>query len=336
MGVKGEGMSRKHCLLFVLALTLLIGGGGLSGHAISGRYVDVEIEAFSSWGFFGWGSWAALDPHLVAVRIDPLPQGDAVRLEEALQACSRGEGDASACAALADVGYGLSRSYGVTPNLDEAYRVVLTNRTESLLGVVLEIDGLNTNGSGEVIGTDEDKKWVLLPGQTVRISGWQISAEEALAFRFATPSHSHSSLSDLRGSVRVHAYLADPTDEAFVKGTEAGEVIDQPTVRIPFHSVTEHPVETIGFSYARGEVGLGFLCEETAGAGIRISNVVAGTIAELRGLKEGDVVTYINAVPVNSCSDLVGFLASKLPGDRVVLKVHRESRAFLLTLELEE
>jgi len=48
------------------------------------------------------------------------------------------------------------------------------------------------------------------------------------------------------------------------------------------------------------------------------------------------VITYINAVPIRSCQELESYLATKAPGDRVVLKVHREDRAFLLTLELQE
>ncbi len=329
-------MRAKRGLIAAFLVAVFLGGVGLSVGAVSGTYVDVEIEAFTSWGFLGLGSWNALEPRVVAIRIDPLAEEDEASVERILTACGRGQGEASACSQLEEVGYTVRRSYGLTPDLDAAYRVVLTNKTETRLGIVLEIDGLNTNGSADVVGTDDDKKWVLRPRQTVRISGWQVSTDEALAFRFATPSHSHSSVAELRGAIQVHVYLLDPTAEGYIRGTEAAEVIDQPTVRIPFASATGHPIELIAFNYARGEVGLGFLCEETDGAGIRISNVVEGTIAELRGLRQGDVVSYINAVPINSCADLVSFLSTKRPGDRVVLKVHRADRVFLLTLELEE
>jgi hypothetical protein len=329
-------MSLNRMAGVVLALALLVGGLGFAACGVAGRYVDVDVEVFRAWGFLGLGTWEILDPSLAAVRIDPLPEEDALRVGEILSACELGEAERVGCSTLAEVGYGLVRSYGITPNLDDTYRVVITNKTARVLGVVLEIDGLNSNGSSEVVGTEVDKKWVLKDGQTVRISGWQVSTDDALAFRFATPSHSHSALTERRGSIRVHVYLLDPTHDEYVKGTEAAELIDQPTVQIPFRSATGSPVERIDFNYARGEAGLGFLCEETEGAGIRISNVVAGTIAELRGLREGDVITYISAVPINSCADLVSYLAAKIPGDRVVLKVHRENRAFLLTLELPE
>ena len=308
----------------------------LAVSAVSGRYIDAEIEVFRSWGFLGLGQWETLEPRLVSVRIDPLAAEDAENLERIGAACARGEGEAPACNRLADAGYRLTRSLGLVPDLEMAYRVVLTNRIDDRLGVVLEIDGLNTNGSAEVLGTDADKKWVLLPRQTVRISGWQVSTDEALAFRFATPSDSHSPLDALRGAIRVHVYLLDPTAEGYVKGTEAAEVIDQPTVRLAFASATRLPLEVFSFNYARGKVSLGVLCEETDGTGVRISSVVTGTVAELRGLRAGDLVTSVNAVPIHSCEDLQAFLSTKESGDRVVLKVHRADHVFLLTLELEE
>jgi len=311
-------------------------GCSICGAAASGTYVDVAIEAYRSWGFLGLGTWAELDAELVGVRIEDVSGGDAARVADLLSACDLGGADQAACDLLEGFEYWISRSYSIRPDLATTYRVVLTNRTESAIGVVLEIDGLNTNGSAVVVGTSEDKKWILLPRQTVRISGWQVSASEALAFRFAMPSQTHSPLTELRGVIRVHVYLADPTVEDLPKGTGAAQVIDQPTVTLPFQSATSAPAEVLGVSYARGEVGLGFLCENTPGTGVRVSSVVAGSVAELKGLRVGDVVTYINAVPLNTCGDLSAFLASKVPGDRVVLKVHREDRAFLLTLEIQD
>jgi len=326
-------MKRTRTVLLIAGLVALM---ALAAHGATGRYVDVVIERDTGPSFFGLGGWRALEDRLISVRVSSLSDADAAGLAEVGQRCDAGLGEPAACALIDALEYALTRMYAITPDLQDTYRVALTNNTDVLLGVVLGVDGLNTNGSAEVGGTSEDKKWILLPGQKVYISGWQVSTDEALEFRFALPSQSHSDLAELRGSIRAHVYLLDPTDESYAKGTEAGALIDQPTVRIPFVAATETPVERIDISYARGEVGLGFLCEETDGTGIRISTVVSGTIAELKGLRVGDVITYINAVPIRSCEELEGYLAAKAPGDRVVLKVHREGRAFLLTLELQE
>ena len=301
------------------AVVVLVAGGllafGLSACGLSTRLLDVEIEVFRSWGVLGWGHWEPLRVSFVSMEIEGLAPEDRVRV-----------------AAVEDLQYVFRRAYSIEPVLGSAYRVALTNRTEHLLGVVLAIDGLNTNGGAKLVKTEGDKKWVLLADQTVRIAGWQVTDEKALAFLFGTPSQAHSPLDERRGEIRIDVYLPDEG----IRGTAATSVIDQPTIQIPFRSVTSGPVETVTLSYARESVSLGILCEETSGAGIRISRVVAGTVAELKGLRSGDIVTYVNAVPVNSCGDLRAFLATRGPGDRVVLKVHREDRAFLLTLELEE
>jgi len=309
------GHQRSRYLLTLGFLIAILAGVSLSGYAISGRYVDVDIEAFHGWGFLGLGTWNGIEPRLVSLRIEPLPADDAGRV---------------------GIDYAFYRDYSIVPSLGDPYRVVLTNRTDGLLGIVLAIDGLNTNGDAKVTGTDADRKWILLPRQTVRIIGWRVGTDRALRFSFATPSGSHSSDPSERGMIRVYAYLPSPGNGSFEKGTGAGELTDQPTIRIPFRSASHVPLEVISIGYGRGKIGLGFTCAEVEGAGIMVGDVIPGTIADLRGLRAGDVITYANAAAVNSCSDLQAILAARSPGDRVVVKVHREGRAFLLMLEIEE
>jgi len=325
----------RTCPIALAFVVLAASWAGVATSA-SSRYVGIEIEVFRPWGLFGLGTWEALDTRFVSMDIARLEAADQANLADAVGGCQRGAwNDLGSCPALSTVQYVFERHYALEPVLGALYRVTLTNRTTGLLGLVLAIDGLNTNGSAEVTGTARDKKWILLPGQTVRIAGWQVSSDEALQFRFATPSQAHSALDTLRGSIRVYVYLADPRPDA-AKGTAAGVVVDQPTVLIPFASMTSQPVDIVDLRYARASVSLGILCEETGGTGVRISTVVTGTIAELRGLRAGDVITYANGIPIQTCSDLTLYLATRRPGDRVVLKVHRADTVFLLTLELEE
>jgi hypothetical protein len=323
---------------FWIALTVIVAATSLGGVAapVSSRYVDVDVEVFRSWGLFGLGTWESLDARFLSMDIARLEASDQAQVQAIVGGCQSGAwSELGSCSTLATVQYMFERHYAVEPVLGALYRVTLTNRTSGLLGVVLAIDGLNTNGSAEVTGTVKDKKWILLPKQAVRITGWQVSRDEALQFRFATPSQAHSSLDALRGSIRVYVYLPDPRGDA-TKGTGAGAVIDQPTILIPFTSATSLPVDAVALTYARTSVSLGILCEETGGTGIRISSVAAGTVAELRGLRVGDVITYANGVPLNTCADLAAYLATRRAGDRVVLKVHRADAVLLITLELEE
>jgi S1-C subfamily serine protease len=131
-------------------------------------------------------------------------------------------------------------------------------------------------------------------------------------------------------------YLPDILPADASRGTGAGSMIEQPTVLVPFSSLTTAPVDVVTVNYARTAVSLGILCGETGGVGVRITQVVAGTVAELRGLQSGDVITHVNALAINTCRELTSYLATRKPGDRVVLKIHRPERDFLLTLEIEE
>lgn len=314
----------------VLAASLLGSAAGMSS-----RFLDVGVEVFRPLGLLGMGWFEPLDVRFLSMDIGNVTADDAAAVSEATAVCAAAVATPAECGSLAKVDYIFSRHYAASPILGATYRVVLTNRTDAALGVTLAIDGLNTNGGASATGTSDDRKWILGPRQTVRISGWQVSADEALAFRFETPSRSQAGDAADRGVIRASVYLPLPEGSGS-RGTGAGNVIGQPTVLVPFESVTRLPVDVIEVNYARSSVSLGILCGETGGVGVRITQIVAGTIAELRGLKAGDVITHINAVAVNTCSELSAYLAGKKSGDRVVLKVHREERDFLLTLEIEE
>ncbi|MCK4570599.1 PDZ domain-containing protein [Candidatus Bipolaricaulota bacterium] len=325
-------------ILLTLLAGCLIYGIGL--FAATGQFVVVEVEAFESWGILHWGTWNAMEEELLTTRVLQLSVEDDQAVADVLATCDTapdlGGSERGSCNALERFYYVREARYDLDPLLGRPYRIQLRNLTSGYLGIVLAIDGLNTNGNAPIVGDATDRKWILRPFQTVAISGWQVSTEEALQFEFTTPSQSHSTLEPLRGTIQLAVYLADPFADENRKGTEAGEMIDQPTVVIPFVSVTTSPVETLTFDYSRDRVMLGIQCQETEGAGIRIAAVVEGTAAEQAGLRVGDIITYASAIPINTCSDMQKLLDSKSPGDRIILKVHRPERVFLITVELEE
>ena len=325
-------MNRIGILVLLLACAVF----GCAAHGASGEFIEVEIEVFRPWGVLNWGSWETLDARFITSRFAPIGTEDAETLAELQSLCagSAREIDETACDLVAGLQHVSEQAYALTAELGKEYRVVLRNLTDVSMGVVLSVDGLNSNGNAPVLGNETDRKWILLPGQTARIAGWQISADEALQFRFATPSKTHSPLTEQHGGIVIYVYLPSPLGTAHVKGTEAGAIIDQPTVPLPFASATATPVETIAFDYSSDSIRLGILCTETDGPGIRIVGVVEGTIAALKGLRTGDVITYADARAIGSCQDLGDLLATKSPGDRIVVKVHRADRVFLLTLEL--
>jgi hypothetical protein len=328
---KGESMNRTIFLAMLLCALF-----GCAAHAVSGEFIAVEIEVFRPWGFLDWGSWEPLQTQFITSRIVPIAAEDAEALSQLRSLCAGGavEVDGTACDLLDGLQHVSGQSHALTAGLGKDYRVVLRNLTGVSLGVVLSVDGLNSNGNEPIRGDASDRKWILLPHQTVRIAGWQISELEALQFRFATASKTHSPLTEEHGGIVAYVYLSSPLGTAHARGTEAGTIIGQPTVRIPFASATSEPVETVAFDYSSDSMRLGILCTGTDGPGIRIVRVIEGTIAEIKGLRAGDVITYADARPIDSCQDLGDLLATKSPGDRIVVKIHRAERVFLLALEL--
>jgi len=325
-------------ILLALLVGLLLYGVTLS--AATGLFVAVEVEVFEPWSILHWGSWNPLEEELLSTRIQQISEEDIEAATALMETCElatdlRGAASGS-CHTLTRFHFVREGHYDINPLLGQPYRIVLRNLTAGHLGLVLAVDGLNTNGSAPVVGDASDRRWILRPFQTVAVSGWQAPADEAPAFQFIAPSPSRSLVEDLRGTIQLAVYLCNPFAEEDRAESDLGEMIDQPAVPIPFVSVTTYPVETLTFDYSPDRVTLGIQCEEAPAGGIRISAVAVGTVAEQAGLLVGDIITYADAIPMNRCSDMQELLDSKSPGDRLLLKVHRSERVFLISLTLEE
>jgi len=62
------------------------------------------------------------------------------------------------------------------------------------------------------------------------------------------------------------------------------------------------------------------------GEGFRLSGVIPGSPAEVSGLREGDVITALNAVPIRDIRGLNASLKELSPGQRIVLTIRRGDR----------
>jgi hypothetical protein len=70
------------------------------------------------------------------------------------------------------------------------YAIRLRNPYPVRVGVALSVDGLNTIDARHTAAADA-RKWVIEPGQTITISGWQVSSAEARRFEFTTEARSY-------------------------------------------------------------------------------------------------------------------------------------------------
>ena len=69
------------------------------------------------------------------------------------------------------------------------YAIRLTNRTGEPVAVALAVDGLNSIDARHT-SSQEARKWILDPWQTVTLSGWQTSEGTARRFVFTSESKS--------------------------------------------------------------------------------------------------------------------------------------------------
>ena len=61
--------------------------------------------------------------------------------------------------------------------------------------------------------------------------------------------------------------------------------------------------------------------------GVIITEIVAGSAAEISGLKESDIITQIDQLKINATSDALAFIKSKKPEDELMVKIKRDGKS---------
>lgn len=85
------------------------------------------------------------------------------------------------------------------------FTVKLSNPTSERIAVALSVDGRNVVDAKRTSAT-EAAKWVLSPGQTVEIPGWQVSGETSRKFFFTETARSYAKwLGDTRNVGTIEA-----------------------------------------------------------------------------------------------------------------------------------
>jgi hypothetical protein len=93
----------------------------------------------------------------------------------------------------------------------------LTNPLDRRAAVALSVDGLNTIDASHK-GSREAMKWVLDPGESVIISGWQVSGREARRFYFTGEKHSYG------------AWLGKTEDLGIIEAVFYAEKVPEPCI----------------------------------------------------------------------------------------------------------
>ncbi len=153
------------------------------------------------------------------------------------------------------------------------------------------------------------------------------------------------------------------TDAAINFGNSGGPLINVNGEVIGINTAMFRPAQNIGFAVPvnslksilpqlreKGKVVRGYLGinirnvdSDTAAAfklkttdGAFVEQVLPGEPADKAGVKPGDTVVRVDAVPVKDTRDLIGYVSSKAPGSRVKLAVLREGKEMNFTAALAE
>ncbi|WP_447971583.1 trypsin-like peptidase domain-containing protein [Nitrospira sp. M1] len=101
------------------------------------------------------------------------------------------------------------------------------------------------------------------------------------------------------------------------------------TASLPLHKTDV----TLGIDVQALTAALAEKFELEEQAGILVSRVESGSLAHSEGLKEGDLITEVNRRPVRSVSQFSESLDKVTPGETILLRVLRKTRAFFVVLK---
>jgi len=164
-------------------------------------------------------------------------------------------------------------------------------------------------------------------GRNIRIIEDSYGIEDFIQTDAAiNPGNSGGALVNLRGEV-IGINTAIATTNARYQGygfavpvnllkTVAGDLIKEGKVRrgyigVNIKAVDQTLAEAIGLGKARG---------------VFVEGLVGGGAGEAAGLKETDVILSVDGVEVNQPNELQRYIATRHPGDEVVLKIFREEK----------
>ena len=77
-----------------------------------------------------------------------------------------------------------------------------------------------------------------------------------------------------------------------------------------------------------------FKVDETEG--FYITDLEKGLGADLAGLKSGDIIKSVDGITINKFADLSGYLASKRPGEKVIVSYKRDGKEKKVNVRLEK
>lgn len=109
---------------------------------------------------------------------------------------------------------------------------------------------------------------------------------------------------------------------------ESGRII-RPFLGIRYIPLHEDISEELGLSISEGALIFGNSFSDTSG-------IVPNSPAEQAGIKEGDIITKIDGIPLTKEESLADIISQKIPGETISLEIYRGGKVFHSKVELGE
>ncbi|MCP4678254.1 MAG: hypothetical protein GY854_22620 [Deltaproteobacteria bacterium] len=137
----------------------------------------------------------------------------------------------------------------------DRYEIGLTNRTDSRLEAVVSVDGRDVI-TGRPADYRNNRGYVVLPGEEIRIEGFRTNLDEVAAFEFSTPEESYAArrgdASNI-GVIGVAVFVEEPQEKKVI--ATGGERADAPQTPVMADAKADKAAEEeagLGTKYGDG------------------------------------------------------------------------------------
>ncbi|MDP4263829.1 MAG: trypsin-like peptidase domain-containing protein [Bacteroidota bacterium] len=243
---------------------------------------------------------------------------------------------------ISDGGTGVADEITVTLHNKKVYKAKLIGRDPSSDIAVLKIEGA---GFPYLLYGNSDNVRL---GQWVLAVGYPLSLETTVTAGIISAKGRSIGINGRQSQTPIESFIQ--TDAAVNQGNSGGALITTDGQLIGINSAILAPSGTYaGYSFAIpvnlvkkivndlikfGDVKRPYLgvqvdpAKVEAGDGAHIGGVAKDGAAANIGLKNGDVITSVNDIPINSWTELQGTIASYNAGDKVKIAYKREGKEY--------